>query len=284
MKKQLRYSLLTIILLLCTAPSFAWNQVVHQVIAQIAYDNLTTNAKKQANQLTQVINQEYATNQTFVQSANWADNINARQISAFSTWHYVDIPINRDGRQRHYYSKINVIWAINQAVAVLQNPKANTFERALFLRFLIHFVGDIHQPLHAANLYAKRFPKGDAGGNLYLIKDGKIKNLHALWDQCFNMTSRRYPDASAIAQLADQLQQHYPKADFGDEINQMSPAQWASQSYTIADSFVYDTPYNQKISKAYAKQGQIICEQQITLAGYRLAKLLNSLSVLTSQL
>lgn len=277
MKKQLYYSFFAMLLLLGTAPSFAWNQVAHQVIAQIAYDNLSPSAKKQANQLTQVLDQEYGTNQTFVQSANWADNIISRHITAFNTWHYVNIPINRDGRQRRYYSRTNVIWAINQAVAVLQNSQANTFEKALFLRFLIHFVGDIHQPLHAANLYDKRFPKGDAGGNLYLIKAGKIKNLHTLWDQCFTMTSRRYPDASAIAQLAAQLQRRYPPADFGKEINQMSPAQWASQSYTIADSFVYDTPYNQKISKNYVKQGQIICEQQMTLAGYRLARLLNAL-------
>lgn len=49
-------------------------------------------------------------------------------------------------------------------------------------RALSHFVGDVHQPLHAVTRYTKNYKKGDAGGNLFKLNFGYIKNLHALWD------------------------------------------------------------------------------------------------------
>lgn len=56
-------------------------------------------------------------------------------------------------------------WEINQAIATITNTRAAELDKARQLRFLIHMVGDIHQPLHAATLYSNEFPRGDLGGN-----------------------------------------------------------------------------------------------------------------------
>lgn len=52
----------------------------------------------------------------------------------------------------------------------------------MLFRFLVHLVGDIHQPLHTVSLWDNQFPKGDQGGNLFAISFQNISNLHALWD------------------------------------------------------------------------------------------------------
>jgi len=255
---------------------FAWNQVGHKVVAQIAYDNLTPATKKEMNQLTQIVSSYYPYEKQFIDSAIWADSIIYRgDVTAFNQWHYVNIPINRDGKHKKYYSKTNVIWAINQAKQVLFSKKANNFEKSLFLRFLIHFVGDIHQPLHAASLYSRRFPKGDRGGNLYIVHYKGKRNLHQVWDQCFTMTNKKYPDDKAIKKLARQLENQYAKKYFEQQLKQTSPALWAKESHQIAKDFVYQTPYQGKFSRKYLQTGKKICQQRIVLAGYRLAELLN---------
>ena len=74
---------------------------------------------------------------------------------------------------------------VNQARAALKTNLRNlTAERALFARYLIHMVGDIHQPLHSVALYNRTYPKGDAGGNLLKLTllNGTSSNFHSFWD------------------------------------------------------------------------------------------------------
>ncbi len=77
------------------------------------------------------------------------------------------------------------ITTVHQAGAALKNNTKNiTAERSLFARYLIHMVGDIHQPLHSVALFNHTFPKGDQGGNLLKVKllNGSIANFHSFWD------------------------------------------------------------------------------------------------------
>ena len=80
---------------------------------------------------------------------------------------------------------VNSVATVQQAIKALKaNLLKNTAERALFVRYLIHVVGDIHQPLHSAALYNSTFKNGDAGGNLLKIKmkNGTLMNFHSFWD------------------------------------------------------------------------------------------------------
>lgn len=257
----------------------AWNVVAHQVVAQIAYDQLTPQARKAVAQRYPVLGQFYPKINSFNGMASWPDFIKGDDISAFNKWHYVDKPLNFEKvrRPQRVYPP-NVIWAINRSQQVLTSKKSNVFEQSLFLAFLMHFVGDIHQPLHTVSLYSHRFPHGDKGGNLFKIHSPVASNLHALWDDGFGMFPTTYqPDPALIRQLATQIETNYPVTAFTDEIANMSAAKWASESYDIAKQQVYQINPNAQPSKRYIAEGKATVQQRIALAGYRLGKLLNTI-------
>ena len=87
------------------------------------------------------------------------------------------------------YDPENATWALNQSKRTLSDTKNHGMDdglsRSFMLRYLIHNVGDIHQPLHGAAYYSDKFPKGDRGGNSWKVTYNKeINNLHKLWDSC----------------------------------------------------------------------------------------------------
>ena len=124
----------------------------------------------------------------FVEAAVWADSLNEISFDTLDNWHYVNTPYHMDGSEvTPIYEKMNVTWAIDQIIKTLtdhRHPKFdNTLSRSFSWRYLIHIVGDIHQPLHATDMYSQKFTKGDLGGNLFKIKfsnNTQIDNLHAL--------------------------------------------------------------------------------------------------------
>lgn len=112
----------------------------------------------------------------------------------------------------------NVAWAIDHAMGVLNSTKSSPLNKAIQLRFLIHFVGDVHQPLHIINGFSKQFPSpvGDMGGNLYIIHGVGINDLHGFYDSGALQweTDLTRPlsagNASAVNTMATKLVQEYP--------------------------------------------------------------------------
>jgi hypothetical protein len=259
--------------------AMAWNVVAHQVIAQIAYDQLTPQARKMVAQRYPVLGQFYPTINSFNGMASWPDFIKGDDITAFNKWHYIDKPLyfEKIRHPRRVYPP-NVVWAIHRSEQVLTSKKSNLFEQSLFLAFLVHFVGDIHQPLHTVSLYSHRFPHGDKGGNLFKIHSPIASNLHKLWDDGFGLFPTTYqPTPTLIRQLATQIETTYPASGLTDEINNMNVAAWASESYDIAKQQVYQIKPNTHPSKTYIAEGKSTVQQRMALAGYRLGKLLNTI-------
>ncbi len=268
-------------LLLLPVVAYGWNSTGHRLVAQIAYDQLTPNARQQIKRLVKKTHRNQKPEQAFVNSASWPDRIiYSDDIHAFDSWHYIAQPWVTGDNKPPPLEQHNVVWAILQAEAVLSSHKATTDQKAIFLRFLVHFVGDVHQPLHAIELYSRRFPNGDAGGNFYKL-NAKSRNLHALWDSGVGAFSRisgkTYPSSQTIMLEAKQLEKNYPFKQYYKQAQQLSPEQWANESYTLAKEFVYRTPYAKKPSKRYRKRGQELAKQRVALAGYRLGMLLNRL-------
>lgn len=261
--------------------AFSWDSTGHRVIAQIAYAHLTPTVKNKIDQLTQLLDQNYPPPSRFLFASTWADQIKNDDVSAFNSWHFINYPFSNDNTALRQPEYQNVVWAIAQSQKVLQSTKANNYEKAIFLRFLLHFAGDAHQPLHCAELYNKEFPEGDGSGNLYPIKDNNSPNLHAYWDQglgLFRMYGKRYPLTNReTGTLAAKIQQDYPLNYFGNQATDINPVDWAQQSFVLAKNFAYNIPENGVPSADYNNQGQKIVEQQIALAGYRLANLLNQI-------
>lgn len=278
MKNHLKKIIIILVFFIIT-PAFAWDSTGHRLVAQIAYDNLTNQAKNKVDQLTELLDQHYPPPSRFLFASLWADQIKNDDVVAFNDWHFINYPISFDHTPSRQPEKQNVVWAIWQSENVLQSSKANDYEKAVFLRFLLHFAGDVHQPLHCAELYSQQFPQGDSSGNLFLIQTANAQDLHSYWDQglgFFRNNGQHYPLTNKeVQRLAQRIETQYPANYFGDRITDTNPQDWAQESFAIAKNFAYQIKENSVPSNTYNTQGQILVQQQIALAGYRLANLLN---------
>lgn len=253
------------ILLFLSLSSWAWGSVGHHLIAQIAYDNVKPAVQKKLDQSLHAGDRVYPAT-TFMQASSFADQLRIHNVHAYDPWHYIDLDYN----DPKFLSNQNVVWAILESSTILSARGPNAFEKSFFLRFLIHFVGDIHQPMHCIER------AGDRGGNLFFIQSYFAHNLHAYWDAGAGLfVQKDLQSAESIKTFARALEKRYPKAYFGKRLALQDPKQWAYESYAIAKKFAYALPAHTRPSKQYQKEAEAQVMQQITLAGYRLALLLN---------
>ena len=260
--------------------SYAWNALGHQVIANIAYQYLQPLAREKVDRIVADFSREYPAITNFTQLASWPDTLRRQKIELFTHWHYIDMPFSDDGTPlKNRIDTDNVVWAINQIEPVIKNKNANAFERARFLAFFIHIVGDIHQPLHTSSRLSAAHPFGDQGGNLFFIQSPAIHNLtiplHRLWDNAF--AANIDPSASNVSALTQEITAKYPPEFFGEKINDPAPQNWADEGAELCRTIVYNTQENGLPTPAYMHTKQQVSEQRLALAGYRLANSLNLL-------
>lgn len=272
--------ILLFIILFVSVPALAWDATGHRLIAAIAYQHLTPQAREKIDQLSKIGDEHYPPYQRFLFAAIWPD-IYVRDNPSTKSWHYIDYPLSVDGTPAREIKKENVVWAIARAQQLLQAKNISPEEQAKALRFLEHFVGDSHQPLHCVNRFSHAHPEGDAGGNYFSIYNRDADNLHAIWDQgvgLFRAQAYRYPlRTKDIKRLAQRIELEYPESYFGAQAKDLNPENWCKEGFTIAKDFVYTTPENSALSAEYISKAQKIVAQRIALAGYRLANLLNGL-------
>lgn len=260
-----------LLLLLLPSTCLAWNMRGHEIIAQIAYDNLTPAAKQHSEKLIKILNKDYPSYNTFVTAAAWPDAIKLNGITIFNNWHFMAIPYSK--HYRKHLPKIpanNLLAAYNQSITAITSKKTSTYMKAFFFRYVLHLVGDAHQPMHCISLYSKRFPTGDHGGNDFRLHNHAYPNLHKLWDSAFSFNNK-----GSIKKLAHELEYKYPKSFFGKKINDTNPKDWIHESYEIAKHDAYKIKYNSRPTEDYWQTNKRIAEQRLVLAGYRLAYVLN---------
>lgn len=198
--------------LLWGAQAGAWGQLGHAVVADIAEAQLTPAAKAEADRLLALVRQQHLS-----AVASWADNL--RNMPDFQAlWeqtraqHYINYKTDDCTCQapRDCPDGQCVVAAIERNAALLADPKANDNQKVMALMFVVHFVGDIHQPLH--NSY--RLDKG--GNDFPVVVGGRDYNLHSVWDS-YLLASRRLDQAAYTAKLSEDL----PKPEVG------TPASWS---------------------------------------------------------
>ncbi|WP_269522975.1 S1/P1 nuclease [Coraliomargarita parva] len=168
-----------------TAFSFAWGPTGHRVVAQIAEEHLSPQAKAAVESLIGPA--------SLVDVANWADEVRADPSYNYaSSWHYVNLPDGVAYEHARKHPDGDIYGKILELIKVLQNPDTPRAEKAEALKWLVHFTGDIHQPLHAG--YQK-----DLGGNLVTCTwFGEPSNIHAIWDsKLIEATHLSYTELSA---------------------------------------------------------------------------------------
>ena len=120
--------------------------------------------------------------------ACWPDDIRNTGLKLFDGWHYADTPfydgISPSESTFQPHPKYNTTYVLIEAIKIFQT-KGNMFFKSLMLRFFIHLVGDMHQPLHMTTRITKERKGGDKGGNDFKLQ-GSINNLHTLWDRAMD--------------------------------------------------------------------------------------------------
>jgi len=246
----------------------AWGWEGHIIVAHIAEQHLTDKAKAG---IAQLLGPDRKLSDDPV--ASWADHIR-RDRPETGPWHYVDIPFEATSYDptRDCPTGRCVVAHIEHFAAVLADTNATTVSRAEALRFVVHFVGDMHQPLHSTER------NHDKGGNLVKItflSDSETGNLHSVWD---SMLLRQYLGGQDVSGYADKLNSRITPQQMKDWAGGLV-ADWAWESHHQAVAHTYagvpiqDTPFN--LDQQYVAGNRDVVETQLMRAGIRLANVLN---------
>jgi hypothetical protein len=281
-----RWAMPKLFLVLCaccwSSNGLAWNAEGHMVVAQIAYNHLDAAVKTKCDTLI-AVPLIYASDGTsnFVTAAVWADDFKSQLGSGI--WHYIDLPFSLDGTSTSGVAtaSFDVVQAINLSITTLQSSTAIASNRATSLRYLLHFVGDIQQPLHCSTAVWASAPTGDAGGNGFSIS-GTWNNLHSLWDagggyltDSLSRPLKSAAQATLNAKVAA-VEAAYPYTPNPGAIP--NPMDWAQEGLGLAQTVAYaGITRNTTPSTSYTDTAQATTKARMAQGGHRLADLLNTL-------
>jgi hypothetical protein len=239
----------------------SWGAVGHKTVATIAENHLTSNARGAIKAL--------LGSESLADVASWADQVrNQPEYKATGPWHYVDLVLGLNYEQFSAAIKAqgvnNVYGALMKCEDDLKSATTTYKQKQEALKFIIHFVGDAHQPMHVSRTE-------DKGGNSIQVQfDGKGMNLHSLWDSGL---------ISKEGKSFDQMAKDYDTATPA-EIKQWqaeSTMQWLWESYQLSTKIYGEVEKNNKLDEAYYKTNIPVVQQRIEMAGIRLAGVLNTL-------
>jgi hypothetical protein len=307
-------AIVSALMLAATFNTQAWDGTGHMLVAQIAYDRLTDKARARVSELAAKIEKD-GVPYNAVNIACWADDIKARNADTpfrgfFRPWHYIDIgcspgdPDQLSNPPALSKTNGNIVVALPHCVDLIKTKQFDTLipNESVAMALVIHFVGDIHQPLHTTGRYNPNPKpddeyKNDAGGNglslTNFVDTPWPPNLHTFWDEAY----RRYYDAGVVKAMPPLNEADVPDGpELKEWMTRLAPdappatadlkfdvMKWVMESHAIACSQVYGTlgaPYGAKdvsLTENYVKAGTDTARHQIVLAGYRLAALLNDL-------
>jgi hypothetical protein len=294
-----------------TAPvAQAWGCKGHQSVGLIAEKHLTTEAQEfvssllTANPIDPKLKRYCGTavNDPLGDASTWADDVRADRKNG--PWHYIDIPrgASQSPLEPFCGKQGCVVSAIREQLAILKDKSADGAKRAEALRYIIHFVGDLHQPLHSTT-------NADEGGNCVPLKyfrrepqergHGFAPNLHSLWDSAI---LERDSEGADPAEYADKLVGLFASSIEAWQKAGIHVDDWVWESHEYAESTAYggltpkvsiepnvavasctdDNNIGQRLlhqhiaaGEAYQQQAAAVVERRVAQAGIRLALILN---------
>lgn len=293
--------------------SFGWGCDGHKTVASIAYERLNPRAKAEAIALLAKLAPNptlthYCTGDAnkFVEVSTWADDIRIQRPET-GPWHYVDLPLGAKKYDKKYCPAPEgcILLAIHDQLAILRDSKATAQDRSMALLFIIHFLGDLHQPLHDTS-------NNDRGGNCVPVdffgnppqefpNESFRPNLHGIWDT--DLVTKAMA-GRPVVNYALYLEGKYASESVAWAKGKPNVTRWAIENEKVAQTIVYgklpaaiavekpvevklcsdDNHISQRllalhetIGAPYVAATQEAMEQQIAKAGVRLAAILNQL-------
>ena len=247
--------------ILITSLLISWGFTGHRTIGQIAANHLTPQAKEA---VVELLGEE-----SLADAATWADQVrNDPEYSGTAPWHFINVPLGLTFEQFQQQvvssDKMNVYTALLKEEKQLTDPAASHQQRVAALKFIAHFVGDVHQPMHVSRAEDK------GGYTIQLQYDNQGTNLHALWDtKLLEHSGLNYQQLTAQYDHATEQQIRKWQGD--------PPILWAWESYQISTQIYADVAANgRNIGSAYYDANFPVIENQIEKAGIRLAGVLNT--------
>lgn len=294
-------------------PAAAWDDVGHRITAYVAWRRMTPEARENVIKMLRAAPEDsdlaafYMSNgpepedtrkrEYFELVATWADIVRDRAFDTrykkyhHSNWHYDDIFWRQTGDGK--MELINeteeggvAIKKLEEYDRMLHDASASPRDKAIAIAWIMHLTGDIHQPLHNSARVTDQEPKGDQGGNLFLLEartetNKNPLNLHWLWD---SIVGRNFPlqgntcERVYVEGLADRMMKKYPYAKLRNGLELTQYEKWHQEAFALNNTDVF-TPDLKRLtppSAKYKRNAYNVAEYQLVLAGYRLGETLNA--------
>lgn len=256
--------LLAASILFTTQNASAWGQNGHRIVGKVADNHITEQTRAS---LTELLEGE-----SLAQISTWADEMRSAPNDFWqkksSRWHYINSPTDSSQFSHDHSHKLtkdnvkNILEGMYYAIETLKDDKSSLDAKRFSLRFIVHLVGDSHQPFHAGRAE-------DRGGNrIKVMLFNEETNLHSLWDT--KLIENENLSFTEFAQFIDT-----DNPEIIAEYLQSTPEQWLTESHNLADKLYEQT--SNEIGYSYIYKNTPIIKTRLQQAGIRLAGLLNSL-------
>ncbi len=226
---------------------------------------------------------------TFAKASTWPDELRkSGSPYEHDAWHYIDYPLTPPDYPfvAGLYPEDNILFGLDQSEKTLRDPVATPEQRAAALSWVIHLVGDLHQPLHNAELVTPLYPppEGDRGGNKFFVSvGGNAINLHAFWDR---LPGQAFSPPFA-ANIAARLEREFPPDKLPELARPSDAVAWSLEGRTLAIEKVYlrgkligsadPKILPPPLPPDYLRESKEIADRRLALAGYRLALVLKQI-------
>lgn len=242
------------LIVLLPSQVFAWGEKAHRIIGALAWQKLSDQAKRQVEWL--LPEESSDPDGPLAAVSMWADRQSANYREQ-ARWHFVAIPLSAAeyDEKRDCADGNCLVVALNNQKVILESGGPRK-ERADALKYVVHLVGDVHQPLHCAD-------NDDRSGNLVQVKFlGQISNLHKVWD--FDMVEASKMN---VQQYVEELKEFKVSRGFWIE-------QWVNDSHAIAQKYAYVIPQDRELGNTYYRRNESIMTQQLAQASEKLVQIL----------
>ena len=291
----------------------AWDDTGHKLSAYIAWEQMSPAAREKAAKILLSAPEDSDLSVFYLQdsrsaaakqrelfmiASTWADIVRDKNFKVrnskyhHGTWHYLDTFWREENGKvvlvpEMESDKENAVERLYTFDKVLRDASASDADKAIALAWILHIGGDIHQPLHDSGRVTKYDPKGDQGGNLFMLspKDAKGDarlNLHWYWDSIIGRNIARVDDAcdsDYLPPLAQAMMKKHPLAKMQNRLEIGQFDKWQQEGFQIASTKLYPSSlkFGEMPSDDYKKMAFEIAQEQIALAGYRLGAMLNQI-------